>query len=140
MTRDGVKRLLRWSWLLVAIAILYGATTVFMRWRQTEQIEAAAEQKQDAADARIVERYGNGELRILTLYASPPVVSRGEKTLLCYGVSNAKSVRIEPAIPDVSPAISRCVEARPVKNTTYRLIASDAAGVEQQREIAVQVR
>ena len=45
-----------------------------------------------------------GTARILQFYARDAVLPLGEKTLLCYGVEGAKTVRLKPAIDSVWPA------------------------------------
>ncbi len=67
--------------------------------------------------------------RITQLYFSPPSVARGEKSLLCYGVENAKSVRLSPGNQDLSPSISRCIDITATETTTYTLTAQ-AEGAE----------
>lgn len=62
-------------------------------------------------------------VKILNFYPRDPVVTEGGETVLCYGVSNAKSVRIEPAVAGVWPALSRCVEVHPKAATRYTLTA-----------------
>jgi len=50
------------------------------------------------------------EVRITQFYAQP-VLARGEKTSLCYGVENAKTVKLDPPVERVwppSPAASPC--------------------------------
>jgi hypothetical protein len=61
--------------------------------------------------------------RITMFYAFPEHPSKDEKTLLCYGVENADSVRLEPAIDRVWPTPSRCLEA-PGTQATYTLVAT----------------
>ncbi|HEV2448127.1 MAG TPA: hypothetical protein VGS58_19485, partial [Candidatus Sulfopaludibacter sp.] len=52
----------------------------------------------------------------------------GHSTVLCYGVLNAKTVRIEPPVEGVSPALNRCVEVAPLHDTRYTLTAEAADG------------
>jgi hypothetical protein len=59
---------------------------------------------------------------------------------LCYGVAMAESVRIEPAVEGVGPALSRCVETKPIrKTTTYTLRAAGKNGAEATSTVAVAV-
>jgi hypothetical protein len=67
-------------------------------------------------------------VKIVAFYPRDAVMIEGGKTLLCYGVSNAKSVRIDPPVDGVSPALSRCVEVRPKGETTYTLTAEGDDG------------
>jgi hypothetical protein len=48
--------------------------------------------------------------------------------VICYGVLNAKSVRMEPPAPGVSVSLSKCVEIAPMRNTRYTLIAEGNDG------------
>jgi hypothetical protein len=61
--------------------------------------------------------------RIIQFYARETTVPKGEKTVLCYGVENAKTVQIEPPVDKVWPAISRCFDIAPSTATTYTLTA-----------------
>jgi hypothetical protein len=76
---------------------------------------------------------------ILNFYARDLVVTEGAKTVLCYGVANATSVRIEPAVEGMGPARSRCVEVRPKRETLYTLTAegSDGRAVSQSLTLRV---
>jgi hypothetical protein len=67
-------------------------------------------------------------VRILAFYPRDAVVTEGGITLLCYGVSNAKSVRVEPPVDGVSPSLTRCVEIRPRGETHYTLTAVGSDG------------
>ena len=39
-----------------------------------------------------------GPVKILQFYASVGMLTQGDKALLCYGVENAKTVRISPTV------------------------------------------
>jgi hypothetical protein len=123
----------------VVAVLLYAAVTVYLRTEQNKAIDNAAEQKRVDQDRRIYEQLGAGNVKIVTFYANPPILQRGDKGQLCYGVANASEVRIEPDVEPISPSLSRCVEVNAAKTTTYTLTAKDAAGatVSQQVEIVV---
>jgi hypothetical protein len=78
-------------------------------------------------------------VKILAFYPRDISIVEGGTTLLCYGVSNAKSVRIDPPVDGVSPALSRCVEVRPKGETKYTLTAegSDQKAVSQSVTVRV---
>jgi hypothetical protein len=61
--------------------------------------------------------------RITMFYANPQSPPSDEKTLLCYGVENADTVQITPAIDRLWPTPTRCIEA-PARAVTYTLTAS----------------
>ena len=66
--------------------------------------------------------------KITQFYASPAHPRQGEKTLLCYGVENAKDVRLDPPVEEVWPALSRCFEVKPKGAAKYTLSASGPGG------------
>ncbi len=78
-------------------------------------------------------------VKILAFYPREATVFEGGSTLLCYGVSNAKSVRIEPPVDGVSPALTRCVEVRPKAETLYTLTASGADGKTVAQSVTVHI-
>src|SRR5438132_920783 len=69
-----------------------------------------------------------GRVRILLFQASVGSLMQGEKAMLCYGVANAKSVRISPVAVRVYPATNRCVEIVPQHTTHYMMLAEGFDG------------
>src|SRR5258706_4445445 len=59
--------------------------------------------------------------RITQFYARDPMLPKGEKTMLCYGVENAKAVRIQQHDAYVGPALSYSFEIAPYTAQTYTL-------------------
>src|SRR5262249_12063092 len=57
-----------------------------------------------------------------------PSAKEGERTLICYGVVNAKSVRIDPPVAALTPALNRCVGVTEIRSTRYTLIAEGNDG------------
>jgi hypothetical protein len=78
-------------------------------------------------------------VKILAFYPRETTVTEGGTTLLCYGVSNAKSVRIDPPVDGVSPTRTRCVEVRPKGETLYTLSAVGADGQTVSQSVTVRV-
>lgn len=133
------RQLIRWLWIPVVLVFAWSGWVVYSRRADNLRIEEEAARKRLAADERVLKELGT-DLRILTFYANPPVLARGAKGLLCYGVSNAKTVRIEPPVEGVSPSLSRCVEVEPGRTTEYKLYAGDDSGNTVEQTISVQVR
>ncbi len=69
-----------------------------------------------------------GQVRILRFYASVGLVMTGESAELCYGVENAKSVRISPPLPNVYPSARRCLQVVPKHTTHYTILAEGYDG------------
>ena len=127
-----MRRVFRFTWVLVAAGCIYLGWVYFSRWSEnhalTERLEEHKEAQARAQASAMLKAYGGERLTILAFYASPPGIRRGQKAQLCYGVSNSRSVRIEPPVENVWPSLSRCVEVSPRTDTVYRLIAEDANG------------
>jgi hypothetical protein len=79
-------------------------------------------------------------LRILHFYADAAEAAPGRDAALCYGVLNAKSVRIEPVPGEVSPSLSRCISVAPVRTTTYTLHAEGDGGERVSASFTLPVR
>jgi hypothetical protein len=135
--------------LLYSSLVLLGAALAvgwifFSRWQENRQIErkTALEtvQKQLENDRAAVQQFGGKELAIQDFYAIPVAIRRGEKTQLCYGVANAKNVKLEPQSNPVWPSYSRCVDVAPTKDTIYTLTIEDAAGNRKSQTVEVKVR
>jgi hypothetical protein len=128
--------------LLVALA---GVVFVMVsRWQDRRNIERQAAEsraeKQRQNDRLAVGQLGGKEFAIVSFYASPGTIRRGESAQLCYGVTNAKSVRLEPQTEPVWPSTARCISIKPAKSTTYTLTIEDAAGKTQSADVQVKVQ
>jgi hypothetical protein len=127
------------------LAALLAVGWIFLsRWQENRDIDrrAASEraEKQRESDRRALESLGGKDLAILNFYAIPETIRRGESTQLCYGVTNAKSVRLEPQSNPVWPSYSRCVDVSPRATTVYTLTISDDAGHTKTATAKVNVR
>jgi len=136
-----IRRLLPFVSAGVALAALYVALVFVSRWRENRRLEsAAADAARVKAQNAIRTIYEDGSLRILNFYAAPGLIRRGQSALLCYGVANARSVRLEPAVVNMYPAISRCFVVAPLRDTRYTLIAEDAQGHISTQSFVLQVK
>jgi hypothetical protein len=146
MTADPnpeLKPIIRNRWLysslLFLVALLYVGWIFFSRWQQNRDFEQKAATQKRAEDQRAVDALGGNRFDILNFYG-PATVRQGEQAQLCYGVSNAKTVRLDPpAGAAVWPSYSRCVDVAPTQDTTYTLTAEDAAGHIKTATLTVQV-
>ena len=142
--KSALKNPFLYSWAALAIAALVVGWILFSRWQENRDIEKRAKeertQKQQEQDRITIEQLGGKELAIQNFYASPGAIRRGETVQLCYGVANAKSVKLEPQASPVWPSYSRCVDVTPAKSTTYTLTIADAAGNTRTESLEVKVR
>jgi hypothetical protein len=141
---SGFRNPLLYTSILMIFALIYVAGTFYMRRQQNREIEERAAEAAEAAkranDRQTVEQLGGNEFKILNFYATPPSIHRGETVQLCYGVSNARVVKLEPQPNSVWPSFSRCVEVAPTKTTEYTLTAEDGSGNSKTSTVTVQVR
>jgi hypothetical protein len=131
--------LAQWSLRVAILAALLCLGWIFAK-RQGFGSDSPNLQPHAAAAASGSDRPNDADaLKILQFYARDSVLTEGGKTVLCYGVSNARSVRIDPPVEGVSPALSRCVEVRPKRETLYTLIAEGANGSSASQSVSVRI-
>jgi hypothetical protein len=131
------------SAIVLLLAIGYVGWTFFSRWQQNRVIAEKAEKAaaaQRAQDQQTFQAMGGNSFEILGFYAKPTAISRGDSASLCYSVSNAKSVTLEPpSNVRVWPSYERCVSVSPSKTTTYTLAATDAAAHTKSAQATIEV-
>jgi hypothetical protein len=81
-----------------------------------------------------------GPVRILRFYATVGTIVPGQKAQLCYGVENARSVRISPVMPNIYPTANRCLEIVPEHTTHYTLLAEGFDGNVDTRFFTLEVQ
>jgi hypothetical protein len=138
-----LKNPLLYSSVVVSVALLVVLWILFSRWQENRSIERRAREensrKQLENDRIALEQLGGKDLAIQSFYASPRAIHKGETVQLCYGVANAKTVKLEPQSNAVWPSHARCVIVSPQKTTTYTLTISDASGNTQTQSLQVKV-
>jgi hypothetical protein len=82
----------------------------------------------------------NGEVRILRFYASVGVVLTGEAAELCYGVENARSVRMSPPVAGLYPSSRRCLQVVPEHTTHYTILAEGYDGKVAMQSLTLPVQ
>ncbi|MCC6341097.1 MAG: hypothetical protein IT166_02800 [Bryobacterales bacterium] len=69
--------------------------------------------------------------KITNFYASPAAIHKGEEALLCYGVEDAKWVKLDPPVEKLTPSFTRCFSVKPEKTTHYTLsVEGSSRGVD----------
>ena len=143
-SKSPLKNPILYSSLALLAVLLYVLWIFFSRWQENRQIQRRASeersQKQLDADRQTIDQLGGKELAIQSFYASAGVIRRGDTLQLCYGVANAKVVKLEPQDNPVWPSYNRCVEVAPKKDTTYTLTIEDGAGHTQTQSLDIKVK
>jgi hypothetical protein len=137
------KNPLLYSSIVLAVVAVVVGWILFSRWSDAKQINRqAGEQKiekQRESDRVALDQMGGKTLDIQAFYANPGAVHAGETVQLCYGVANAKNVKLEPQPNPVWPSYARCVDVKPTKTTTYTLTIDDGAGNTKSQALEVKV-
>lgn len=132
-----LQRALPYTFAAVLVAMTYAGVTIYSRQAENHRFEEEAARKKLLFDQKTLNMIGS-DLKITAFYA-PSEVHAGQTALICYGVVNAKSVRIEPPIESLTPSLSRCIQAAPRKTTEYTLTAENGAGHSVTQTIVVKV-
>jgi hypothetical protein len=134
-----MRKMLIFTCVTVAAAGIYLGWVFYSRWRNNQALIQRLKAPVKTRDRAFVGAYGGG-IKILSFYAVPWTIRRGETVQLCYGVANAESVRIQPPpVDDIWPSLSRCVAAVPQTDTDYKLIAKDNRGNTKTADLTVTV-
>jgi hypothetical protein len=124
---------------VLVLVFLYVGWTFYSRRRDARD----AEEKAKAAEAQnaqyTVDKYGGGRVKILAFSLGSGAIHKGQSVQLCYGVANAKNVKIEPPVGDVWPSMQRCVDVAPKKDTEYVITADDGQGHIDTAQLAIKV-
>jgi hypothetical protein len=139
-TRTGFAKYLIFSGVALLLVGLYVVWIFLSRWQANQALEEKAATERRAQARQTFEMMGGNRFEILGFYADPGTIRAGETAELCYSVSNAKSVKIDPPSEPVWPAFSRCVHVSPRKTTSYTFTAEDAAGQTKTAAVTVEVR
>ncbi len=126
---------------LMIIVALWVAWIFYSRRAENAKAEAELQAKQaqaqkDAADFVLQ----HGELTFTTFEAADGTLKRGQTTELCYGVVNAKSVKLDPPVEQLKPSIRHCMDIAPKKTTVYTITAADGAGHTKSASLTVHVK
>jgi hypothetical protein len=139
--RKGFQFYILVSIVAFLVVAMYIGWVFYSRWSANQAIAEKAAEKVRTQDQKTFDLMGGDRFEILTYAANPPVIRAGEKSSLCYIVSNAKEVKIEPSTEEpVWPAYSRCVHVAPRKTTKYTLTIGDGAGHTKTAAVDVEVR
>jgi hypothetical protein len=140
----ALRNLWRGFGAVVLIVLAYVGYTMWSRKTQDADLAYKQQQAQSAqqreSDAAAVEELGGSDFKIIAFYASPGLIHRGDTVDMCYGVSNAKTVKLDPPEANVWPSANRCMQVTPKKTTTYTLTIADGKGNTANQQLTITVR
>jgi len=135
------QKILPYTTIAFIIAVLYVGWVFYSRHRDQRAAEEALAAKKAAQNKKVVDTYfGSGSVKLLQFSVGPTHLKSGEKANMCYGVSNAVSITIEPHVEDTKPSYNHCFQIAPKKTTTYTLTAKDAKGHTETGSLTVHVQ
>lgn len=139
--RSPFRAILPYTTVALIIVALYVAWTFYSRHESNIRAQQAIEDQKAEKNKQVVDQiYGSGEIQFTTFGADAGVLRRGESTELCYGVVNAKTVKLDPPVEQAKPSYHHCLEISPKTTTTYTITAQDAKGNSKSESITVQVK
>jgi hypothetical protein len=129
---------------VVLIVLAFVGYTFWSRHSENADLaykqQAAKSAQERESDAAAVEELGGSDFKILAFYASPGSIHRGDTVDMCYGVSNAKTVKLDPPEGNVWPSANRCIQVTPKKTTTYTLTIDDGKGKTANQQLTIVVK
>ncbi len=118
-----------------------GAAVAYLTWVGVGRFVNVGKDPQKKRPAGI-SSYPGAEgtaVKVLNFYSSSGEVTKGDQAVICYGVANARAVRLEPAVAELEPALNRCFSVAPERTTTFKLIAEGRNGANASAEFAIKV-
>ena len=141
---QALRNLWKGFGVVVLIVLAYVGYTIWSRTTQDADLAYKEQQAKSAqqreSDAAAVEELGGSDFKIAAFYASPGLIHRGDTVDMCYSVSNAKTVKLDPPEANVWPAANRCLQVKPKKTTVYTLTAEDAKGNSANQQLTITVK
>jgi hypothetical protein len=139
--RSLLRAILPYTSVAVIIAALYVAWIFWSRYQSAKEAEETARQRQEQAKKDIYDQISqHGELSFTTFEAADGTLKRGQTTELCYGVVNAKTVKLDPPVEDIKPSYRHCLDISPKRTTTYTITADNGAGQTKTLSLTVRVK
>jgi hypothetical protein len=133
-----MKKVLRYSAAGFLIALAYVGWIWFTRRSASQEFDRRLEERDAAKYKQLAP--ADTTLRITQFYASKQDATRGESVLVCFGVENARSVRIEPPIEQLLPLPSKCFPFAPQRTTKLTLVAEGDKGGEATALLWIKVK
>ncbi|MBZ5617681.1 MAG: hypothetical protein LAQ69_02930 [Acidobacteriia bacterium] len=129
----------------IAIWIVLGIGTVRLGWvwieRHNGDLRMAHTLEARHSRGSLADQNDSGTaVRITQFYAISGEMTDADRNTICYGVENAKTVRMEPPIETLWPTATRCFWAEPRQDTTYKLIADGFDGSQASASFQVRVK
>lgn len=134
-----LRKILPWLGVLIVVGLLYDGYIFYSRWSEKHDAKQARAEQETAQAKKTLAVIGGDELKIHSFYVSPAAVHKGRPANICYSVTGAKTLRLDPPVEQVWPALNHCLQVTPARNTEYKLTAEDAGGHSVSESFVLQV-
>jgi hypothetical protein len=134
-----VRKMIPVTSAILVLVILYVGWIFYSRRSDAREADEQAKAAEAKNAQYTIDKYGGGRVKVLAFSLSSGAIRKGQSVQLCYGVANAKNVKIEPPVGDIWPSMQRCVDVAPKKDTTYVLTADDGQGHTDTAQLAIKV-
>jgi len=134
-----LRRILPFLSILILVAVAYDGYIFYSRWKWRQEAAHARTDAEAERDRKVIAAIGGTGFQIRNFYASPLSVRQGQAVSLCYSVSGATTLHLDPPLAEVYPAFSHCVQASPRQDTEFKLTATDSSGHTATAKVMVRV-
>lgn len=134
-----MKRILWYTVPGTVLALGYLAFVGLTRYAANSDLERT-EAAREAARYKALPGSVGTDVKILQFYAAEGQIRKGDRVIVCYGVENARAVRLDPSIEEIKPSPVRCFNAFPKRTTTFKLTATGKDGREVSASFTVRVK
>ena len=136
---DFLRRILPLLGVVLVIGMIYDGWIFYGRWQSNRDAERARTDAEVERARKTIEAMGGSDFGIRNFYVSPPVIHQGESASICYSVFGAASLRLDPPVAEVYPALTHCIQASPRQDTEFKLTATDASGHTDTAKLVLKV-
>lgn len=133
-----MRRITITLWVALLFALLHLGWTWLHRRDANQRMTRASVTARQRAAGGVIDR--STDVKILSFYATAGEIRDGDPEIICYGVQNARAVRLEPPLEQLTPALTRCFWAEPHRNSQYKLVAEGFDGRQVSESFKVRVK
>src|SRR5271157_3504534 len=140
--RTASKALMRRISHVLLIAIGIAAANLGWTWLERHSADLRMERTLQARRNRrdAVQTDSSTRVKITQFYATAAEITDDDHNTICYGVENARTVRLDPPVEKLTPVLVRCFWVEPRHDTTYKLIAEGVDGSQDSASFRIRVR
>ncbi len=118
---------------LIALSIIIGAVLLRAGFVYYQGPARPTATNLEMPAAGVPDEFMSPHLRILMFYSAEPSPKLGRPSTVCYGVTNAVSVKLDPPLAEIKPSISQCVA---VTVDRPQMLTLTATGKEGEQAVA----